>query len=61
ERSAPGMKVLDEQLLMFQRGSKAHDDAPDALEGAIWMLKKQERSMAFTPRMGRRTKPKSAW
>ena len=61
ERSAPGMKVLEEQLLMFQRGSKAHDDAPDALEGAIWMLKRQERSMAFTPRMGRRSKPKSAW
>ncbi|MBP3762934.1 MAG: phage terminase large subunit [Bacteroidales bacterium] len=38
ERDSPGMQVLVEQLLAFERGSKMHDDAPDALEGAIWMI-----------------------
>lgn len=31
-------KELIEQLLSFEKGSRTHDDAPDALEGAIWML-----------------------
>lgn len=44
EKDTPGMKVLEEQLLMFERGSKAHDDAPDALESAIWMLSRNTRS-----------------
>lgn len=38
ERDAPGMLVLVDQLLSTERGSKAHDDAPDALEGAIYKL-----------------------
>lgn len=38
ERDSPGMRVLVEQLLMFERGSRIHDDAPDALEGAIFLL-----------------------
>lgn len=38
EKDSPGMRVLEEQLLMFERGSRAHDDAPDALEGAIFLL-----------------------
>jgi predicted phage terminase large subunit-like protein len=38
ERSHPGMMQLEEQLLMFERGSRTHDDAPDALEGAIYLL-----------------------
>lgn len=33
-----GFEVLEEQLLLFEKGSKVHDDAPDALEGAIWQL-----------------------
>lgn len=48
ERDAPGMTVLVDQLLMFERGSRAHDDAPDALESAIWMLSQRSRSASNT-------------
>lgn len=44
EKDSDGMKVLEEQLLLFERGSRAHDDAPDALESAIWMLNKRNRT-----------------
>lgn len=44
EKDAPGMKVLEEQLLLFERGSRIHDDAPDALEGAVWMLSQRTRT-----------------
>ena len=51
EKDAPGMKVLEEQLLMFERGNRGHDDAPDALESAIWMLSQRARmsSSTFAP------------
>lgn len=54
EQASNGMKVLEDQLLSFQKGSKAHDDAPDALEGAIWMLSKKSRSGASTYRVAQR-------
>ena len=38
EKDSPGMQVLVEQLLATERGSRMHDDAPDALESAIWMI-----------------------
>ncbi|MBQ8958881.1 MAG: hypothetical protein IJ057_10385 [Bacteroidales bacterium] len=44
EREQPGMTVLEEQLLMIERGSRAHDDAPDALESAIWKLSQRSRA-----------------
>lgn len=44
EKDSPGMQVLIDQLLMFERGSRAHDDAPDALESAIWMLSQRSRT-----------------
>lgn len=44
EKDSPGMQVLEEQMLLFQRGSRAHDDAPDALESAIWMLNKRNKA-----------------
>lgn len=43
EKSKQGFEVLTNQLLGFQRGSKINDDAPDALEGAIWILSNVER------------------
>ena len=46
EKDSPGMRVLEEQLLMFERGSRVHDDAPDALESAIWMLSQRARGTA---------------
>lgn len=44
EKDSPGVVKLIEQLLMFEKGSKSHDDAPDALEGAIWMLNHRHRT-----------------
>jgi predicted phage terminase large subunit-like protein len=44
ERNSAGMTVLVEQLLLFERGSRSHDDAPDALESAIWMLSQRTRA-----------------
>lgn len=38
EKGTPGFEVLENQLLGFQRGGTINDDAPDALEGAVWML-----------------------
>lgn len=58
EQNSQGMQVLIDQMLMFQRGSRAHDDAPDALESAIWMLSRSARSTAASywcaPRNSRR-------
>lgn len=44
EKNTKGMQTLIEQLLLFQRGSKIHDDAPDALEGAIYLLQRKDAS-----------------
>lgn len=44
EKDSKGMQTLIEQLLLFQRGSKIHDDAPDALEGAIYLLNRKDAS-----------------
>ena len=38
EKDNPGMKKLDEQFVAFAPGSRAHDDGPDAVEGAIWII-----------------------
>jgi hypothetical protein len=50
-----------EQLLSFEKGSHAHDDAPDADEGAIYLLQKRARTQAFTPRTGRRAGNRHSW
>ncbi|MDR0546303.1 MAG: hypothetical protein LBG77_01740 [Dysgonamonadaceae bacterium] len=44
-----------EQLLAVEKGSHAHDDAPDADEGAIWILQQRTRRTAFQPVFGRDT------
>lgn len=54
EKSSPGMVQLVEQLLMFEKGSRVHDDAPDALEGAVWLLNMRSMACASTYRVGRR-------
>ena len=45
EKSSPGMKTLDEQFKALEPGSRAHDDAPDAVEGAVWMLNNKHRKI----------------
>jgi predicted phage terminase large subunit-like protein len=32
------MQRLDEQFVAFAPGSRAHDDGPDAVEGAVWII-----------------------
>lgn len=55
------MQVGIEQTLALQRGSNVHDDAPDADEGAIWMLQRNSRQTEFKPRFGKRPSPKNKW
>lgn len=54
EKDSPGMRQLVEQLLMFEKGSRVHDDAPDALEGAVFLLNQRSMACAGTYRVGRR-------
>lgn len=54
EKESPGMMQLVEQLLMFEKGSRVHDDAPDALEGAIFLLNQRSMACNSTYRVGRR-------
>lgn len=38
ERENPHMQRLAEQFLAFAPGSSVHDDGPDAVEGAVWII-----------------------
>lgn len=60
-KDSPDMQVGIEQTLALERGSRVHDDAPDADEGAIWMLQKYSRQESFQPVFGSRPSPKNAW
>lgn len=48
------MQTCIEQTLAFEPGSGVHDDAPDACEGAIWLLQRRARNSAFTRIIGKR-------
>ena len=50
-----------DQTLALEKGSSAHDDAPDADEGAIWKLQRMSRESNFKPMMGNRPSPKNKW
>jgi hypothetical protein len=50
-----------EQLLALEKGSNTHDDAPDADEGAIYILQKRTRMQTFQPTFGSRPKPSNLW
>lgn len=54
ERDSEGMRVLVEQLLMFERGSRVNDDAPDALEGGIFLLNRRTATTASKYACGQR-------
>lgn len=60
-RDTPDMQVGIDQTLSLERGSRAHDDAPDADEGAIYILQRSTRQATITPKFGRRPSPKNAW
>jgi len=38
EKNSPRDKRLVKQFLMFEKGSRFHDDGPGATEGAVWIL-----------------------
>ena len=61
-KDTPDMQVGIEQTLALERGSRVHDDAPDADEGAIWILQKHTRQQIYKPRLGmRRHSSKNSW
>jgi predicted phage terminase large subunit-like protein len=61
QRDDPDMKAALDQTLAFQQGANAHDDAPDADEGAIWILQRTARVDAFPTILGHRHPPKGSW
>ncbi|PQL34534.1 hypothetical protein C5Z00_07395 [Bacteroides caccae] len=61
QRDDPDMKAGIEQTLAFEKGTRAHDDGPDADEGAVYKLQKQVRQEQFVPSFGRRTNAKNSW
>ncbi len=60
-KDAPDMQVGIEQTLALERGSRIHDDAPDADEGAIWILQRNSRQENFQPVFGKRPTAKNSW
>lgn len=52
EKENPGMKNLEQQFLAFGPGSRAHDDAPDAVEGAIWKINNKPVTRHINPCTG---------
>ncbi len=61
KKDDPDTVVALEQTLAFQKGMSGHDDAPDADEGAIYLLQKRTRITTFTPTIGRTTNSKYSW
>lgn len=43
ERDNPHMQRLAEQFVALAPGSRAHDDGPDAVEGAVWAITERKR------------------
>jgi phage terminase large subunit-like protein len=60
-RDSPDMQVGIEQTLALERGSRVHDDAPDADEGAIWYLQRHTRQNEFKPVAIPRRPPRGSW
>lgn len=60
-KDSPDMQVGIEQTLALERGSRVHDDAPDADEGAIWFLQRNTRMEMFKPVLIPRRSPKNIW
>ena len=60
-KASSDMQVGIEQTLSLERGSRVHDDAPDADEGAIWYLQRNTRQESFKPMFGARPTSKNIW
>lgn len=60
-KDSPDMVTGIEQTLALERGSRAHDDAPDADEGAIWFLQRATRQAGLETDIIPRRHPRSSW
>lgn len=49
QKDSPDMQKGMEQLLLFEEGSSVNDDSPDADEGALYILTKNNRNSQKTP------------
>lgn len=61
QKDDPDMLAGIDQTLAFEKGMRTNDDAPDADEGAIFLLQKQSRELLFQPVFGRRHSSKNQW
>lgn len=59
QKDDPDMLAGIDQTLAFEKGMRGHDDAPDADEGAIWLLQRDTHAKSFNPSFGRRTNAKN--
>lgn len=61
QKDDPDMQAGIEQLLAFEKGMSGNDDAPDADEGAIYMLQRSTRQQLLQPTFSRRKSPRNQW
>ena len=61
QKKDPDMQAGVEQTLAFEKGMAGNDDAPDADEGAIWLLQRSSRIEGFTPLFSKRPRPRNSW
>ena len=61
QKEDPDMQAGIEQTLAFEKGMSGNDDAPDADEGAIYILQKNTRQQIYSPRFGKRPTSKNRW
>lgn len=61
QKDDPDMLAGVAQTLAFEKGMSGNDDAPDADEGAIWILQRNTRQKSFTPVFGKRPTAKNSW
>ena len=59
QKDDPDMVRAVDFTLAFQKGMRGHDDAPDADEGAIFLLQKHSSISKFTPSFGKRRSAKN--
>ena len=60
-KDSPDMQVGIEQTLALEHGSRAHDDAPDADESAIWFLQRSARQETASPLFAPRPRHRGGW
>lgn len=60
EQNSPGMILLKNQFLGFEKGSRVNDDGPDGVEGGIFILN-QKTLEAIPPVIGQRKKSKKRY